>query len=393
MDTCTLMADRNLINRRNVKVDPHTAYRPDRDFIITEVTARVIVAAMKVLGIESLSSDPLAFPIPANFEKEDNYTKLKFLHQASAKVVDEIVIDQSTFATVMERATAVQDKELSNNQQLNEDGRFPCRYPECPKSYKYDGKARRKHEASHNPPVVVPEEPGCDGNNGELAKDKEDSDDVYNYNCALVSEGLLFMNFLDAIAEGDGERIFRQYKYLMLLFKSDAPHSNKYALESLYQLLLVKGVLSKRDALRFIWNRSVNNKGGLGMNIPLDLAVEHSNNFLKQSINHLGVNLTENAVTRISKAEAPMRGVMDNIDRDLKRIRRSGKHKKKSSVTDMNVLIGKLTEEDVFSRRPGRGYKHFKNFERSPICWLNMSKIYTWINKHKDNMSIGTRGR
>ena len=79
-------------------MDPHTAYRPDRDFIITEVTARVIVAAMKVLGIESLSSDPLAFPIPANFEKEDNYTKLKFLHQASAKVVDEIVIDQSTFA-------------------------------------------------------------------------------------------------------------------------------------------------------------------------------------------------------------------------------------------------------------------------------------------------------
>ncbi len=101
MDTCTLMADRNLINRRNVKVDPHSAYRPDRDLIITEVTARVIVAAMKVLGIESLSSDPLAFPIPANFEKEDNYTKLKFLHQASAKVVNEIVIDQSTFATVM----------------------------------------------------------------------------------------------------------------------------------------------------------------------------------------------------------------------------------------------------------------------------------------------------
>ena len=179
----------------------------------------------------------------------------------------------------------------------------------------------------------------------------------------------------------------------MLLFKSDAPHSNKYALESLYQLLIVKGVLSKRDSHRFIWNRLVNNKGGLGMNIPLDLAVEHSNNFLKQAINHLGVNLTENAVTRISKAEAPMRGVMYNIDRDLKRIRRSAKHKKKSSVTNMDVLVRKLTDEDVFKRMPCRSYKHFKNFERSPIFWLNMSKIYTWINKHKDNMSIGTRTR
>ena len=119
--------------------------------------------------------------------------------------------------------------------------------------------------------------------------------------------------------------------------------------------------------------------------------MEHSNNFLKQGINHLGVNLTENAVTRIRKAEIPMRSVMDNIDRDLKR--RSGKHKKKSSVTDMDVLVRKVTDEDVFKRMPGRSYKHFKNLERSPISWLNMSKIYIWMNKHKDNTFIGTRGR
>lgn len=169
-------------------MDLHSAYRPDRDFIITEVTARVLAAVMKVLGIATLSSVPLAFPIPANFEKEDNLTKLKFLHRASAKVVDEIVIDQSTFATLFERATAVQDKEISNNQQLIEDNCFPCRYPECPKSYKYNGSARRKHQASHDPPVFAPEEHG-----EESAKDKEDCDDVYNYNCALVSEGLLFI--------------------------------------------------------------------------------------------------------------------------------------------------------------------------------------------------------
>ena len=129
----------------------------------------------------------------------------------------------------------------------------------------------------------------------------------------------------------------------------------------------------KRFTSILFGNRSVKNKGGLGMNIPLDLAVERSNNFLKQAINHLGVNFTDNAVTRISKAEALMRGVMDNKDRDLKRIRRPGKHKKKSSMTNMDVLVGKLTDEDVFSRMPSRGYKHFKNFERSPISWLDIS--------------------
>ena len=63
-------------------------------------------------------------------------------------------------------------------------------------------------------------------------------------------------------------------------------------------------MLSNRDSHRFTWDRLANNKGGLGMNIPLDLAVEHSNNLLKQGINHLGVNLTENAVARISKARS-----------------------------------------------------------------------------------------
>ena len=101
--------------------------------------------------------------------------------------------------------------------------------------------------------------------------------------------------------------------------------------------------------------------------------MENSNNLLKQAINQLGVNLSENAVIRISKAEALMRSVMDNIDWDVNRMARSGKQKKKSSDTDRNVLVRKLTEEDVFTRRTGRSYMQFKNFERNPVSWLDMS--------------------
>ena len=76
--------------------------------------------------------------------------------------------------------------------------------------------------------------------------------------------------------------------------------------------------------------------------------MENSNNLLKQAINQLGVNLSENAVIRISKAEALMRSVMDNIDRDVNRMARSGKQKKKSSDTDMDVLVRKLRKESSF---------------------------------------------
>lgn len=148
----------------------------------------------------------MAFSIPDKLEEQDNITKLKYLHKAAAKVVDEIVIDQSTFATLIKNATAVQEEESSDNQQLNADGRFPCRYPECPKLFKCDGKARRKHEAVHDPPVVITTQE-CSNTPVETTHNKQESDDVYNYNCALLSEGLFFMNLLDAIGEGDGERI------------------------------------------------------------------------------------------------------------------------------------------------------------------------------------------
>ena len=140
---------------------------------------------------------------------------------------------------------------------------------------------------------------------------------MFNYNTALLAEGLFFLNFLDSTSEGDGERTLRQYKYLMLLCRADGAHSTKYALESLYQLLLVNGYLSESEAEVFTWNGTVNNRGGAGKNIPFDLEVEHSNNYIKQGINHLGVNLTENAVSRVARAEKPVREIIFKVDKSI----------------------------------------------------------------------------
>lgn len=61
------------------------------------------------------------------------------------------------------------------------------------------------------------------------SKDKLD-DDVYNYNCALMADGSFFLNFLDAVSEGDGLRLMRQYKYMLLYCRADGHHSNKHSL-------------------------------------------------------------------------------------------------------------------------------------------------------------------
>ena len=58
------------------------------------------------------------------------------------------------------------------------------------------------------------------------APSKENSDYVYNYNCALLTDGLFFLNFLDAVSEGDGLRLMRQCKYMLLYCRADGHHSN-----------------------------------------------------------------------------------------------------------------------------------------------------------------------
>ena len=216
---------------------------------------------------------------------------------------------------------------------------------------------------------------------------------MFNYNTALLAEGLFFLNFLDAVAEGDGQRIIRQYKYLMLLFKADDSHSTKYALESLYQLLLVNGALGESKAHVFTWNRSVNNHGGFGLNIPFDLEVEHSNHYIKQGIAKLGVNVSESAVARIAKAEEAAREIFSRVDKNLQRAVCSGKHIARFPDKDMDDIVIGLVKKEVFKYQEGHLYKHFTHFKRDPLKNLDMLRGCAWISDHKKKLSFGVKAR
>jgi len=126
--------------------------------------------------------------------------------------------------------------------------------------------------------------------------------------------------------------------YVMLLCKADDPHSVKYALESLYQLILSYG-LSAKEAEIFVWNRTVNNHGRRGNNIPRDLEVEHSNNFNEQAYGNIGVNLAEKAVTRISQAEKSVKAIIGKVDKLLQCSIRSGKHVQHFPVVILDELV------------------------------------------------------
>ena len=150
---------------------------------------------------------------------------------------------------------------------LTVDGKFKCRYQHCDKDFKYGGVSRENHELTHDG-FIYQKPPSC--NTFTFGMTDEDGD-CFNYQISLLEFGMVLRNFHDAISEADGDRILRQWKYMLLYFRADGSASTKYALESLYMLLQYYALLSPRDAERLIWNRSVKAKHGKGRNIPLDM--------------------------------------------------------------------------------------------------------------------------
>ena len=388
-----MFSDRTLINRRNVVCDPKNAYIPNRDFVLLELKARVIAAAMDVLGFESQTSLPSKFPIPEGLPSKPRSEQLKYLNQAAKMIVEKFIYTDVDSRCLTDSILTAQEDSFPNQLHLTNEGRFPCRYGGCNKSFKYDGKARQKHELTHNPPprIDMVQQPTTITGRKEIPI--EAKDDVYNYNCSLLAHSLLFQNFLDAVKEGDGRRIIRQYKYLLLYCKADQNHSVKYALECLYQMFLVNSLLSPRDANRYVWNRGVNNHGIIGKNIPLDLEVEHSNRFLKQAIKNLGPNANPSSISRVCKAEMGTRMILENLQKSIYVSYKNSKHTCRDADKDLNAIVDKLVKNNAFREKNGRAYKSFQGFVRNPLHQLDMSLIYKWISNHKKNIKLNIKAR
>ena len=350
---------------------------------------------MTVLGSADKTSAPANYPLPTGMEKMRKAKKLDYLNEISSKVVDAFVFRSNAEVNdLVGGVLSEEERDILQQQELTAEGRFLCRFPGCSRSFKYNDRTRRNHELSHEPPVQVDNETLVTTSSVCTTPPKESKpgDDVYNYNCALMTDCFLFFNFLDAIKEGDGVRIMRQYKYIMLYCKADGSHSTKYALEYLYQFFLVHALLSERDSARFVWNRSVNNSGKKGTNIPLDEDTEHSNNFLKQGIRNLG-----QMSLRMLFRDYPMQKVQQhqktNLDDSIKRLLRSGKYSTGSLERDLNELVKRAVEFNIFTELEGRTYKQVSSFRRDRLADMDASSLHKWINKHKKNITWGIRAR
>ena len=142
-------------------------------------------------------------------------------------------------------------------------------------------------------------------------EDRTEKDYVQEYAREVLTLGLLYMEFADAIREGDGEWIIRCWSYLLLLFK--ATNSRNYAIEAFTLLAQYQFMFTERMQLQLLWNRTVNVHGQPGKNISCDLHMEHLNRECKTSIAGLGANITDAAIQRVGKSLYTSSMILDNL--------------------------------------------------------------------------------
>lgn len=380
-----------MVNWRDVVTDSHCRPAQCKRFINLVLDADIIAAALHFFGMKSFEDTPNKNGFSGTMASRVAIVKQKYLTSTVRQFLSQFVVDKGLYSAHFQNINSLDEWESAvNSQEITADGRYPCRFVGCNQSFKHDGVCRRRHEMSHDPPPLVMSEPSLNTPD-QVSKVKNDE---HNYHCAFMNMSLLLRNFADAGREGDGERLVRCIKFFMLHFFQDGSGSTKYCLEALYQMFQINALLTPREAERMVWNRTVNNKGGLGNNVFMDLDLEHDNHGLKDIKGVLGANISEGSVTRICRAFYKMKMLAQLFDQEVGLKKVSGDHTKKDVKQDLHKIVRVLIEEKVFTIPDVcKTMKGFPNCPRDFLQFLNTGALFKWINEHKKKVSRGLRPR
>ena len=114
-------------------------YTNCKTFLMLELETRVVAMGMAVLGIEDLSDDSKTNISPSMnkaCDKASGVLKKLYLYRLS-NMIYENYISEATKGTNLMKALLVEEEvdALRKRQSVDENGRYPCRFPNCDRTY------------------------------------------------------------------------------------------------------------------------------------------------------------------------------------------------------------------------------------------------------------------
>ena len=376
-DHGTLYQLRNLVQRRNVRKEPKKDFNAHHDFFNVVLTSHILAAAMEIFGMDSLEDEPCEGLIPKGIDKMSKVEKKEVLQYIVGLIVDSYIDINHCLSG--DKVSKIEDDddcdEMSKSMSEDDDNAESSKNQEDDNSIEMSTTEDTQTSTSE------------DGVKKSKGKSKGDSDNVKMYAEEVLSLGMIYSEYSDAIREGDGERVMRCWKFLLLIFK--AAQRKNYACEAFNLLSQHKFVLSPRLSQQLMWSRFINAHGGAGNNVPADLHMEHLNRVLKDGIKGLGANKTDRAITRLGKCINSIDDVLNTFDEDHQVRHTSGYHTEASAKKDIEVIMEELTKKvRPFSHSKGRCHKQVK-ITRGLMKTLKKETFHSWMDDKWTNLLAG----
>lgn len=208
---------------------------------------------------------------------------------------------------------------------------------------------------------------------------KDPTDKVFAYARQVLTLGCMYLEYSDAIREGDGKRIKSCQKYFLPIFI--AAGRKNYAIEFFHTIAQHEFVFSPRLSEELLWTRFINVHGIPGHNIPKDLHMEHLNRLVKESIRSLQANKTKKSISRVGRALGTIAPVLANFDQSNAVTSYSGMHKEANINKDKAILLNELLKDKVFQEHGDRAHSQFPN-PKDVLHLLDEGKFKKWLYKH-----------
>ena len=207
-----------------------------------------------------------------------------------------------------------------------------------------------------------------------------------NYGLQVLQLGVFLMQLNDTEAEGDGERSLRNWKMLMLYFRSRT-RGMKYAFESMRFITFVKGLYSERMAHRILHGQFVNAKGGKGNNYANDLKMEHIVRNDKGILKGMCGNKTLKAVQRSTASSFLLNEIVKQYDKVSNIAPESTSHTHACTCDDVREMINIISGQKTFDFQPGRNINSFPSISKSPLDQLDVFALHAWLTRHKKRLA------
>lgn len=357
---------RNLINRRDVHGHDTVTERFRAHFAFVEdvLDGYICSAFMDYFGMEKLESDPRQNKPPPLLSTWSNEDKLRWLQSIGRHILEVYIKKGTSFLETNEMEEM--DNQSSQMQACYNAAEKVCMC-ECSKSYKTLGHFKRLLQSIHN---------WTFSQEGETTTCTKDG--VAEARASFMKCSLILRDTYDAYQMADGNRIFRNAKFEMLL--ADAFHHTKYRLWLWRFLAYENALLSPRQAFEYKWNCCSNTNGGIGRNVPNDLLVEMNVNAIKQKLRSQGANVTYDSARVIAVSSQ----VQDDIKQNI--IRQCGSHfgsarPPVSKVMDIALIIQEAEKGQLMKTILGREGV-FANFV-DPFQRVVPTAFHKWISAQK----------